>query len=392
MIVEGTVARADSVVRISARLVNVGTERPLWAESYERTLSNVLILQSDVARAIVENVRVRVTPGETERLGSARTVDARAHEEYLRGLAEYNEYAGQSHRSALQHFRNAIEIDPSYASAHAAMAATYAYLSGMWLDPAEAIPRARASALKAIEIDPNLASAHAVLAYVKAAGDWDWTGAEAGFRRALAINSNEVLTHQNYGALLVVLGRFDEAREEFARARKIDPLSPLTATMSLWPLFEGRRYHDAIREARTLVLLDSTANSPRMVLGQALTMIGDHDAAIAELRKAIELDPSNPFPLGWLALAYGAAGRRDDALGVLRGLQADERDGKYIQPYTYAIVHIGLGEKTKALEWLEIGFQRRSDEMAFLKVDPGLDLLRGEPRFRALLAKMAFPS
>lgn len=391
LVVEGSVGRSGELVKVSAQLIDALKDQHVWAQSYERSWTNVLTLQNEVARAIVENVRVRVTPKERERLDKSASVDPAAHQAYLKGRFAFSQLSGESSRSAVDFYQQAIQIDPGYAPTYAGLADAYSMMSGNYLPTEEAMPRAKHAAMKALELDPDLASAHAALGYIKMFHEWDWKGAEAEFQRALEINPGETTGLQNYGALLVALGRFDEASKQLARAREIDPLSPWVAGMSLWPLFEGRQFDRAVLEALKLSEADPKVFLPRLVLGQALLFQGEHTAAIAAIKEAMKLDSTSPFPLGWLGYAYAVSGDRAKALEVLASLH-DWSKKSAVQPYLFLLVHVGLGEKEKALDWLEKAAAARSDELFFLKVDPALDPLRSEPRFQAVYKQMRFPS
>jgi Flp pilus assembly protein TadD len=259
----------------------------------------------------------------------------------------------------------------------------------MFLSAHEAMGRARAAALRAIEIDPNQAEAHSALAYVKMVYDRDRTGAEQDYLTALKLTPSDPTAHLNYGNLLISMGRFDEAAVHLRRVQEADPLSALASSCSLWPLLEGRRYAEAAAAARTVVIADPNAQNARMVLGQALFYLGSRAEGVAEVRRASESDPGNPFPLGWLGHLSGLAGQRAQARDVLRRLE-ELRRKQYVQPYLFAIVHIGLGEKERALDLLEQALAERSDELFFANVDPALDPLRSEPRFRAILKTLRF--
>lgn len=390
-VLEGSVLRAADRVRITAHLVEAKSGRTEWADSYERKLTDVLALQSEVARAIVERIQVRLNPSERNRLALAPRVNPEAHEAYLKGLASFNQGTGEGYRSAVESFQRAIDLDPKYAGAYVGLANTYEYMSGGWLAADFAVPRARAAALKALELDPGLASAHAALAYVRSTYEWDWKGAEAGFRRALPLSRNDVTVYQGYGLLLTALGRFGEAEANFARARDLDPLSPLAASMSLYLLFEGRSYGRAITQARRLIEKQPDVPHYRLILGQSLLMSGHPEEAIFQLRKSIELDSTNLFTVCWLVYAYGAAGEREKALETWRKVE-EFRKTSYIQPYDLAVVQLGIRNKDSALDWLEKAAEVRSDELILLNVDPTMDPIRSEPRFRAILKRMAFPS
>lgn len=384
MIVEGSVLRAGGMVRISAQLIDARNDRHLWAQSYQKELRDVLKLQSEVAGAVVENVRVRLTPAERTRIGTARRVDPEAFEFYVRGVAEFNQQSTAGFKAALSSYQAAIARDSSYAPAYVGLALVYEFMSGIYMNTVEAKPMARAALDKALQLEPENAAAHSALGYSKMAHDWDWAGAGRSFRHALELNPNEGTAHQNYGVLLTVLGRFDEASHELERAREIDPLSPLTAVMSLWPLFEGRRWDAAVARATEVANNNPTGYMPRMVLGQAQLFRGDREAGIESLVESTRFDPGNPFPLGWLGYAYGVSGRRKEALAVLDSLHAMQ-PARYVQPYTLALVHIGLGDEAAALDLLERAVRDRTDEVILLGVDPAVDPLRRHPRFQALL-------
>ena len=388
MIVEGSVFRAGDMVRITAKLIEAASEQALWADGYERPVTNVLALQSEVAQAIVSRVEVNVTPGERGRLRLAPPVDPQAHEAYLRGLAAYHSYSSDGFRESVNQMQRAVKLQPDYGPAYAAMASAYSMASGMFVQSAEAMPRARAAAVKALELDPSSGSAHAVLGYVKFLYDCDVAGALAEFDEALRLGPGDATVHQYYGMVLVALGRTDEAIAEIKKAREIDPLSNVLASMSLWPLFEGRRYGQAVREARRMLEMGVDAQDTRMVLGQALFFSGKRREGIDEVRRSVAIDPRNPFPLGWLCYLYGIDGQREQSRNALRQILSLQHQGSYIQPYVLAIAHIGLDEKDEAFRILDRAVSERSDELFFVRVDPALDPLRRDPRFAALLHRM----
>ncbi len=384
MIVEGSVLRAGDMVRISAQLIEARSDRNVWAHSYERELRDVLRLQGEVAGAVVENVRVRLTPTERTRIGASRRVDPRAYEAYLRGAAEFNRQSTDGYRAAVTHYQEAIALDSTYAPAYVGLAQAYEYMSGIYMKSTEALPKARAALDKALQLEPENAEAHSALGYSRMAHDWDWAGAERSLRHALDLNPNSSTAHQNYGVLLLVLSRFDESIRELELAREIDPLVPLVATQAVWPLFEGRRWDDAVTRATAVANDYPTGYMPRMLLGQAQFFRGERERGIENLRRATRLDPGNPFVIGWLGYAQAVAGHRAEALAVLDTLER-MHPARYVQPYTFALVNVGLGNREKALELLERGVRERTDEVVFLGIDPAMDPLRKEPRFQALL-------
>ena len=203
-------------------------------------------LQSEVALTVAQQIRAQISPVARERLTTARPVDPAAHEAYLKGRFQFNRGEGGYYSQAIAYFQQALQIDPDYALAYAGLSDAFAGVSSLWMSPAEAMPKARAAAQRALELDPSLPAAHASLAYVLGFYDWEWSEAEAEFKRSLELNSGEATAHQNYGYLLIVNRRFDEAKREMDRAHELDPLSPLVSFMRLWPLYEGRRFDEAI--------------------------------------------------------------------------------------------------------------------------------------------------
>lgn len=388
MVVEGSVARARDRVRISAHLVDVKTGRTLWTESYERDYANVLGVQSEVAQSVVRRLEVRLSPRERGRLARAPKVNPKAHEAYLRGRAAYHMGGAENHRKAIDYFRTATAIDPEFADAWVGLA--YACQWGGVLgifSSEEATQESRRAATRALDLDPENAAARVPLASVQYSFDMDATAAERTYRESLALNPNDADARAEYGLLLVSIGRTDEAIAEISQARAIDPLSPLFAAFSLFPLFEGHRFREAASAAEELLVTNANSWHIRMIHGQALLFLGKHAEAIAEIQRAMDLDPGNTGPLGWLGFAYGVAGRPVEARQVLRRLE-DLAKSQYVNPYLFAIQHAGVGEKAEAIRWLEKAADSGSGEIVFVRVDPALDSLRNEPQFKALLKRI----
>jgi serine/threonine-protein kinase len=390
MVVEGSVIRSGDRVRISAQLIDPKKGRHLWAESYERGLSDVLALQSDVARAIVQSVRVRISPEERGRLTSRRIVDPEAHEAYLRAQTEYNRFTSESLLKARDLYRQAIAIDPGYAAAHAGLAQTFCLLSNMVLPPRDAMSQAKASALLAVQLDSTLARGYGALGYVRAFYEWKWDQAQIELKKMLELNPGSAEAHQNFGYYLVVNGRFREALDELKKAHELDPLSSSIATQTVFPLYEGREYDKAIAAAERLLRMDPTLWNVHMVLCQALLKSGDFSRGIAEAEEARRLD-ENTITLAWLGYAYAVGGRVADARKILQRMKSPS-GAIYVAPYTLAVLYTGLGERDAAITSLERGIEERSEDMVFLKVEPALDPLRSDPRFKSLLRHMGFES
>ncbi len=388
MLVEGTVRRAGDRVRISAELIEAATQRSVWAETFERSLTDVFAVQSEIARAVVEQLRARLTPEERILIAATKRVDPEAHEEYLKGLYELNWYEEDAFQRARDHFQRAIQIDPGYALAHAGLGLTYTTYSSLLLPPREAMPRARAEAQAALALDSTLAEAHGVLGYVMALYDWNWTKAEHELRRGVELYPSNAWAHQNLGYYLTVTSRFEEARREFDRALDLDPLSRYAATQTTWPLYEGRRYVEAVAQADRVLELDPAQWTARMVRGQALVQLGRLDEAIDTMERAVQPD-SNASALANLVYALARAKQTGRAHTVLSELERRASKG-FVASYAMAFAYAGLGDRDRVFAWLEKGLEDRSEDMVFLNVDPAWDSLRSDPRFKVILRRMGF--
>jgi TolB-like protein/DNA-binding winged helix-turn-helix (wHTH) protein/Flp pilus assembly protein TadD len=390
-VVEGTVLQAGSRVRITAQLIHAATDTDLWADSYERELSDVLALQSEAVRAIAREIRITVTPEEAGRLARTRSVNPEAYQLYLRGRFEWNKRNVEGFKKSLEFFQQAIKEDPNYALAYAGVADSYNMLGSYEiLSSKEAYPKAKAAAERALEIDESLGEAHASLGWAKYQFDWDWSGAETEFKRAIQLAPSHATAHAWYGNYLAHLGRFGEALEENRRAQQLDPRSLAINTDRGHVLYEARRFDQAIEQLHKTLAMEPKFAWAHSVLGDTYEQKGMYEEAIAELQTAITLSGSRPEDLGSLGYTYAVAGRRDEAMEVLDRLQ-ELSDARYVPPDAMAIVFIGLDDKDQAFEWLEKAFKTRASSMPRLKVNPVFDPLRSDPRFQGLLRRMNFP-
>ena len=390
MVVEGSVARVGGIVRVSAQLIDALEDRNVWADSYERTSSNVLLLEGELAGAIVKNVQAKLTPDERTRLGSARPVDTQAHDEYLKGLYCFNQFSIEGFKEGIEHFNKAIARDPGSAPAYGGLASCYYALSSVALPANEAMPRAKAAAQKALSLDPNLASAHVALAYVQGFYDWNWPEAERTFHKAIRLNPSETSAHLFLGQLLLIVGRPEQASTEIERARKIDPLSSYASGMSLWPLYFERRFPEALTAATHVAAVDPTNASPHFVLGLALSMTGHPDRGAQEFLRAYALDP-RPNYLSYVGWAHTRMGDHAGAVAVLHRLQALS-ESTYVQPYNFAVAFAAAGQRDSAFAALDRGIQLRSEEMLEIKSSVAMDTLRADPRFGKVLRRMNLSS
>ncbi len=358
--VEGTVTRSGDRVRITARLISAPDDQLLWAETYERNLRDILILQDEVAKAIAREIRITLTSPELARLSDARTVDPTAHQDYLRGMYELHGLAAepaealrfQSIQRAIAYFQQALSQDPSDALAYAGLASAYSDLSTHYSAPLEVMPKAKAAARKAIDLDETLAEAHASLGYVALSFDWDWSSAEREFRKALDLDPSLAAAHAGYAQCLLFAGdHTDEWLKEMQQAYALDPLLPQGHGDISWFLFLARRYSESIKAARR--------NGNDSVLALSYAELGRPAEAVAAADRAAQSTQS-PLIQGNLAAAYALAGRKDKALAILGGIEA-EAQGQYICGFTMACLYSVLGVKERALAWLERAIRERSD-------------------------------
>jgi serine/threonine protein kinase/TolB-like protein/Tfp pilus assembly protein PilF len=390
-IVEGSVLRVGDRVRITAQLIQAEQERHLWAESYERDLRDILALQSEVARAIANEIRLKLTPQEQVRLASVRPVNPDAHEAYLKARYYWNLRTEEGLKKSIQYFQQAIEKDPGYALAYAGLADSYAVLAAYnVMAPKEAYPRAKVAAFKALEMDETLAEAHAALGDARGRYDWDWVGAEKEYKRAIELNPSYATAHQWYAEYLSAMGRHNEAIAEAKRAQELDPLSLIINASGCWVFFHARRYDEAIAQYRSTLELNAGFYPAHLYLGRAYEQKKLYEQAISEHQKAIALEQGNPLLAAELARAYAAAGKRTEALKIISDLRELSKP-TYVPSYQIAQVYTALGDTDRAFAWLEKAYDYRSATLFMLKVDPRVDRLRSDPRFQDLLRRMNFP-
>ena len=385
-VVEGSVQRVGDRVRITAQLIHAPTDTHLWANSYERDLRDVLTLQSEVAQAIADQIRVKMTAQEQARLAGGRPVNPAAHEAYLEGRYYLEKWSPYGAKKAEEYFRQAVAQDPNYGPAYAGLAETYTWgVPG--LSPEEGAARAKAAALKALASDDTLGEAHASLAIVYLQSDWDFPAAEREFKKAVELNPNYGPAHHWYSHLLLSMGRFDESLTESQRFVELDPLSPAPHLHLGLHYLIARQYDDCIRQELKTLQMDPNYILAHSQLGQAYLFKGMYAEALRELEKARELSGGDKTNTARLAHAYGVAGRKDEARKLLQELLSTPGHGQEI-PGGVAIVYLGLGENEKALEWLLKAYEKQPYWSADLKVDPLFDPLRSDPRFQALLRRL----
>ncbi len=389
-IVEGSVLRVGDKVRITAQLIDARADKHLWARSFERNSRDVLALQDELASAIAREIHVQLTPTEQSRLAAAPVVNPEGHDAYLKGRYFFNRPSDENLKKAIAQFEEAVRLSPNFAPAHSGLSDAYlwaGYNEG-FLTSAEARPKAKAAAERAIQLDDNSAEAHTSLAVFKLFYEFDWAGCEREFRRAFALNPNYAFAHDQFGLALGFQGRLDEAIAQGKLAAELDPLSPqIPIDNSMALMFQGN-YEAAKEQARRASELDPTFFFAPMIYGWADLEAGKFTDAIPSLKKAKALE-SPAFVTAWLAYAYGASGDRAHAMAEFEHLKQTSPHGEVL-PFNVAMVHLGLGNRTLALDYLERAHAADSQMMGWLGKDRIFDPLRSEPRFLALMRKLRF--
>ncbi|NIM50704.1 MAG: protein kinase [Gemmatimonadales bacterium] len=387
-VLEGSVRKAGTRLRITTQLINVADGYHLWSERYDREMKDVFAIQDEIARAIVEALRGRLGGEKRPPRVKRYTENVAAYELYLKGRYVENTRTRVGFSKGIEYFEQAIAEDPGYALAYAGLADTYSLLA--WyrhLPPAEAFPRAHSAASKALEIDEALAEAHTSEAVVRFYYDWDWHGAELCFTRALELSPNHPTALHSYAEYLAARGRLDDALEMVSQAREVDPLS-LTINAGLgWVHYFGRRYDEALQRFEQTLALDPDYVFLHWFLGQAYMMKEMWEDAISVLRRGMVSSGGHPGMAAYLGHACARSGNRDEALR-LRGELEERAVHGYVPADYMGVVCMGLGQVDEAFEWLEKACDERALHMVFLGVDPLYDCVRSDSRFAALLGKI----
>jgi TolB-like protein/DNA-binding winged helix-turn-helix (wHTH) protein/Flp pilus assembly protein TadD len=392
-VVEGTVQRFGDRVYVRAQLIYAASDSHLWAADYDRDLRDALDLQSEVARAIAGEIRIKITPAEQRLLVPKRTVPRAAIDNYLQGRYFWNRRTEQDLRKAIGYFESAINADPNYAQPYAGLADCYNQLGTVMIGvmpPLEARGTAETAARKALKIDNQVGEAQAALGYVNFF-NWNWATAEEEFKRSIELNPSDASAHRQYAHYLIARERVDEALAEINRAQELDPLSLSISSSRGFILYNARRYDEAIEQLRRVIAIDPTHYQANWTLGLTHLANGQLDQAIATSEKAVAVSGRAPAALGVLGFAYGLVGRKREANKILDEL-LELQKRRYVTPMSLVYVYVALGNKDEAFAWLEKGYQERSNAFAFFKVSPTMDALRSDPRFTDLLRRIGLGS
>jgi len=387
-VVTGRVLQVGERLVIRAELMSVVDGTQLWGEQYDRKRGDVLAIQDEIGRALTAALRLRLSPQDLARLDRRHSRSPEAYELYLRGRFFLNKRTTPAFEQAIQTFSDAVSVDPDYALAYSGLADASLLLERYGARPArEIMPRAKAAALRALEIDDALAEAHTSLGMISFYFDWDAKTMEREFRRAIELNPGYAQVHHWFGFNLGEMGRTEEALAQMDHALRLDPLSLIINTNRGTVLYLGRQFEAAVAGLQRTLELDPAFTVAHQWLGRALDQLGRHEEALAEHRRALELRPDDPECLGSYGHTCGLLGRTGEAQAILRRLDqlAQER---YVCPYWYAVLSLGLGEEEQALDRLEEAYEHRFDWLKALGVEPLFDSLRAHPRFRDVLARV----
>jgi DNA-binding winged helix-turn-helix (wHTH) protein/tetratricopeptide (TPR) repeat protein len=384
------VIRLGEKLIIRSELVNVSDGAQLWGEQYNRSPSDILAIQDEIAKAISESLKFKLTRGDQIGLYKQPTDNIEAYNLYLRGRYFWNKYSKDWVLKAIEAFQQAIAIDSSYALAHCGMADAYFRLSNVHFPPREVLPKAKEAALRAVEIDDNLAEGHSSLGLVKVYYDHDWVGAESEFRKAIKLNPDLPSAHQRFGSYLTFMGRFEESIRHYELALELDPFSLQVNINLATTYFLRGEYDRAINHLTKTSELEPNYMPVHFVLGCTYIQQNRLAEAIAEFQFIYKLDEEAYLALGFMGHAHALAGERAEAETLLNILE-DISQRKYVSPYSMLVIHLALGPQEHVFELLEELYEERNDWLVWLKVSPELKSLRHDSRFKNLLRRIGFP-
>jgi TolB-like protein/DNA-binding winged helix-turn-helix (wHTH) protein/Flp pilus assembly protein TadD len=389
-VLESSVRRDGNQVRISVQLIRVHDQVHVWARSYDRQISHSIELQEEVAKAVAEQIEVKLSPSYKGRT-NPHHLDAEANEAYLRGRYFWNQFTPEGYRKAISYFQQAIERDSNFAEAYSGLADSYNFLVLMDSIPAsEGHLKALEAARRAVSLGVNLAEPHASLAVALVRSEWNWSGAEDEYKRAIALNPSYSMVHRLYASLLVTTRRHHEAWEQINEAMRLDPLSLPNNAEVVRTLYYARNYDQAIEQGQKAMQLDPNYVRTHFWLGRVYSQKGMHREAIAASEKILESMPDSTLGLTEMAYSLAVAGRRKEARQILRRLEGRSTSA-FVPAYNFAVIHIALNEEEVAVRYMQQAYENRDWALVVLAVEPRLDPLRKDPRFQEISAKLKFP-
>jgi DNA-binding winged helix-turn-helix (wHTH) protein/TolB-like protein/Tfp pilus assembly protein PilF len=383
-VLDSQLQRAGDRIRVTARLISVSDGKQLWAGQFDEKFTDIFTVQDLLAEKVTATLALKLTGEEQWRLTKHYTENAEAYQLYLSGRYYWESRTEESLKKAIASFQQALAQDPNYALAYAGLADSYALLGVLHWPPKEAFPQSKAAALNALRIDERLAEAHAALGHIKVQYEYDWTGAEQEYQRAIELNPNYANAHHFYALYLTVRGRFDEGLAEIKRAQELEPSSLFIHANVGQILYQARRYDEAVKQLKRVLEMNPNMALARNLLGHSYLQQGMYGPAIAEFQQRTLLGTGGSGDLGQ---AYALAGRRSEALKEIAQLQALSKQG-YVAPYNLAVIYASLGDTDQALAWLEKAYEDRSTLLVWIRGAAWLDKVRAAPRFKAILKRM----
>jgi len=390
-VLTGRIMQSGGSLRIGTELVDVPTGSQLWGAQYDRKPGDIFAIQDEISNEISEKLRLKLTRAEKKRLTKRQTDDAEAYRLYLKGRHHWNRWTEDGFYKAIEYFQQAVEKDPAYALAYTGIADSYVLLGwNSYLPPKDAFPKARVAAMAALRLDPELGEAHSPQAAVLWLYDWQWPEAQMEFKRSLALNPAHPTASHWYAECLMTMGRHSEAIARMKSSQDLDPLSLIISVAIGWAFYMAGQYEAAIEQLHRTVEMDPNYPVTYWILGLTLRKIGRHELAIAEGEKGVKLSGGSALMRAALAQTLATADRRKDALQILDDLTTLSKE-KYVSPYFFAGIHVGLGEDDRAIEYLEKSYEEHSHWLIYLHIDPSMDRMRSNPRFQDLLRRIGLP-
>jgi eukaryotic-like serine/threonine-protein kinase len=391
-VLTGRIMQRGGSLRIGTELVDVATGSQVWGAQYDRKPGDIFVVQDEISSEISEKLRLQLTRAEKKQLTKRHTQNVEAYQLYLKGRHHWNRWTEEGFYKAIEHFRQAIENDPTYAMAYAGLADCYVLLGwNSYLPPKEAFPKGKAAAKAALQLDPDLAEAHTALAAVMWLGDWEWEKAQTEFKRSLELSPTYATANHWYAEYAMTMGRHEEAMVRVKKSQDLDPLSLIISVAVGWTLYFARRYDEAIEQLRRTIDLEPNYPVTYWILGLLFRKIGSYELAITEGEKGVKLSGGSPLMRAALAHTLGSAGRTEEAVQILDDLTSLAAQ-KYVAPYFLAGIHVGLGENARAIEYLQKCYEEHSHWLIYLHLDPGMDNLRDNRDFQDLLRQVGLPT
>jgi serine/threonine protein kinase/tetratricopeptide (TPR) repeat protein len=391
-VLTGRIVQGGGSLRIGTELVDVATGCQLWGAQYNRKPSDIFVVQDEISSEISGKLRLQLTRAEKKRLTRHHTENAEAYQLYLKGRHHWNRWSEEGFYKAIEYFRQAVEKDPSYALAYTGVADSYVLLGwNSYLPPKDAFTKGKAAAITALQLDPDLAEAHTPLAALLWLHNWHWEEAQTEFKRSLELGPTYPTANHWYAEYVTTMGRHEEAIVRMKKGQELDPLSLIINVAVGWAFYLARRYDEATEQLRRTIELDPNYPVTYWILGLLLRKTGCYELAITEGEKGVKLSGGSPLMRAALAHTFGAAGRTKEAFQMLDELTELAKQ-KYVAPYFFAGIHIGLGENDRAMECLEKSYEEHSHWLIYLHIDPSMDRLRDNPRFQDLLRRVGLPA